>query len=222
MATGENAMNKQGNTYQADMDTVINYVIERIQYLTQNLNTEGLGSTFGTIARKEIGHDDFGMIGSFVFDIYVLQGICDAADFMLEAGNVTEGPSESVIFNDTVIASFEAYSLLKDSNTYNRRYNCVQAYYPKGRNAAHVTDPNKKKQFNTVANQNFAPDYNMEAELIGLYEVLEKLEKLEKKHVQYITFEEKKSAGDTINALHYSSAKHGGVDMLNSGVRKAV
>ena len=215
-------MYEQGNTQQIEMETMIAYVKERIQFLAQNLNLDGISANFGAIAGKT-AVDDYGMFGSFIFDIYIFQGMVDTADMLLEAGDVTEGPTVSVVFNDAVIAAFEAYSLLNDANSRDLKSNFARAYYPKGRNkASFVSDPNKNKQFKNVANQNFGPRRSTEDELVSLCMMAEKLEQLQKQHLKVVSMEKKETVEKAINKLSKSASKSGGIDMMNAGHRVAV
>ena len=217
-------MIQQGKAYQVDLDTLITGVMNRIDALSQSLADQGLSGRFGGAAGKPatVG-DGFGLMGSLVFDMFVWNSLISASDVILETGGVTDGPSASLIFNDTVIAGMEAYSLLSDERVYNFRTKRVYDYYPQGRrNPGKITNPKKAKQFNAVANQNIAPTYSKEAELMGLYDVLDKLEAIQKKHIRNITFEKRKSAYDTISKLHRALQKNGGVNIMATGFRMAV
>lgn len=208
---------------QIQMDTIKDFVIQRLQFLSQKMNENGLNVPFNFASGGGALGGDFGLIGGFFVDMYIWDSLMNVGDQMLMDEGITDEPVISTSFNQAVLAMVEGYSLLNDDRIYAFRSRRVNDYYPEGRKPMkNVSDPKRKKQFNQVANQNIAPAHTQEAELMALYDLLNKLEELDKAHVRTLTLEKGKNAYKTITKLHQRVIKDGGVDMMMGGLRAAI
>ena len=205
------------------MDTMKDFVIQRLQFLSQKMTENGLNVPFNFAAGGGALGGDFGMVGGFFVDMYIWDSLMNVADqTMMDEGMIDE-PVISTSFNQAVLAVAEGYSLLNDDRIYAFRSRRVNDYYPEGRKPMqNQIDPKKKKQFNQVANQNFAPAHDQEAELMALYDLLAKLEDLDKAHIRTMTLEKGKNAYKSITNLHKRLIKDGGIDMMMGGLRAAI
>lgn len=216
-------MRNTGDIKQVQMDTMKDFVIQRIQFLSQKASASGMSPQFnGAAGGRSVG-DDLGMMGGFVMDMIIWDALMDVGDLMLMDAGLTDEPVIATSFNTAAVAVIEGYSLLQDGDIYNFRSRRVNDYYPDGRKPMQqINDPKLQKRFNPVANQNFAPSYNEEAELMALMDIMAKLEALDNAHIQTLTFEKGKNAYKTITDLHKRVIKGRGVDMMMGGLRAVV
>ena len=215
--------NSGDNTQQIELDTLRDFVMQRLQFMGHKMSNDGIAGSFNFSANNSVLGCDFGMIGGFVFDMCVWDALMNLGDTALMNGGVIDEPVMSAGFNSAAAAMVEGYSLLQDNKIYSFRADRVKDLYPQGRNKAKpVQDPKMKKRFNKVANQNFAGSKSKEAEILALMDILKKLEALQKSHVRTVTLDKKKSVYKTVTALHKRVVKDGGVDMMMGGLRMAV
>ena len=217
-------MRLNGETHQFKTDMVMQYVADRIRALASKVNDHGLSAQFKNVTAIHMtaGSDGgFSVMGSILFDGFLFGPVLDAADAGL--GGTMD---VSANFNGLAVVAMDAYGMMTDDGDTVRsiRYNGSRVYYPKGRNKAKMKiDTNMVSNFNRASNQNYASGYGMEAELAALIDILQKMETLVENHkVRDITVQKGESIAQSINKLHKSAQKNGGLDLMSGGLRRMI
>lgn len=218
--------NKENTQFKAD--EVMEYIQSRIDTLAKQIRGMGLSEEFGNVSSLSVktGSDGsgFGLMGSLIFDTFLFGSILEAIDTgFLDAG-VTSESFTSAKFNNAAMVVMEAVSVLDDDNKVHAiRYNGSRVYYPKGRSKSKMAiDPKLAARFNRTANQNYASPAHIEAELSALIEVMRKLENLTQMKVHDLTVQKGESIASTIHKMHRDVQKHGALDLMVGGLRRAI
>ena len=218
-------MQKHETQQRFEIDMVIDYVSSRVRNLVSQINDNRLTDSFkGATAGFSQGSDGgFSVLGTFLFDAYMVDAIGEMADAGLQNAGVTDQAVCATPFNNAVVIAMDAYSMLSDDeNTASYKLNGVRAYYPKGRNRSRLpVNNNVVQNFNRASNQNSFYG-NPEGELNALMGVLQSLEALASVKLRDITLEHGQSIASKAKKLHKSLKRDGGFDIVFGGLRQAI